>query len=252
MEGIRAFGQQPVVVDAGAVAHDDLGDGVGEIAAGGGPGVGLHQRQFRVASNHHQRAWMGDFGLIVAGGDVSQPYLRPLRVPIRDSDEGAVVEECGVEGGEAVIFDGDTTAQTVPDFLAGVAVVGPAGAGVQPRDSQPAAVNGHVRQFRGQQPVDEYQVRPAGCVLSRPDRTRKGNTGGAAVNRTGIQRIIEIGPGDGGDVGVLPAFVAATGGGETQGAEALPPGGAQFVEPRRTGRGLSAEGVEVRLVAFGG
>ena len=162
------------------------------------------------------------FGLIVAGGDVSQPYLRSLRVPIRDSNEGAVVEECGVEGGEAVIFDGDTTAQTVPDFLAGVAVVGPADTGVHPPTVNPPPLTVTPRQFRGQQPVNEYQVRPAGSVLSRPDRTRKGNAGGAAVNRTGLQRIIEIGPGDGGNVGVLPAFVAATGGGETQGAEAPP------------------------------
>ena len=82
----------------------------------------------------------------------------------------------------------------------------------------------------------------------RRDRHNAARPRAAGLRPAGDLRMDEPSPGNRGDAGIFPGFVAAAGRGKAGGVKSFPSGGAQLVKPSRAG-GLRPQGQVVGMVS---
>ncbi len=236
VEGLGGLPLDPLVVQAGVLAHDHFGHGAGEVAA---PAlVLLHQGRAGIALQHHEQPGQGGGGLPVAGfGDEQHVKGRLHPDPLGDDDQGAVLEPGGVELGERVGAAGPGQ---------GPQLVGQRRGGGQVHQAHPGGQVGGVAAVRVVAPVDEHQ--PGAARLrqdQRPDVHRHRGPGG------------EFHGLHGGQVGVLPGLLAGAGPVQARqrrfgpGAPLLPARGAGLGQDRRQERGPPLRGPPLLLLHDG-
>ena len=123
------------MIDLGALANGDFGNGVGEVADRAshfGCHVGLEDGQAGVAAGDNQGSGIGY--RIRALAQVDDVEEDCLRVVVRQPDVGAIAEEGGVQGDESIIGNGGVAGQVVAGQL-GVPVGG--GQGLSQRTGHP-------------------------------------------------------------------------------------------------------------------
>ena len=102
VEGARALLLQLVVVEAGALAQHHLGDGVGQVNFIGDAGVGLDHGRLAARAGDDQVARLRHRGPPGRGGDEQEIDRRLQHHAGREIDEGAVLDERGVERDQRV------------------------------------------------------------------------------------------------------------------------------------------------------
>ena len=118
MEGLRTLVEQPVVVDACALADDDLGDGVGEISRTLGASVSLHNGQVGVAASEYERARVTGVALVVEVGQAVVVHVDGhwFFGTVGNADHGDVAQERGVQGGKAVVLHWSEASQVLSNL----------------------------------------------------------------------------------------------------------------------------------------
>ena len=117
VDGARALFLQLVVIEPGALAQHDLGHGVGEIGLLPRPRVGLDDRRLASGARDEEIAGLRGGRLSRRGGDEQEMDRLLHHRAGGQMDEGAVLDEGGVERGERVPLVARMAAQLTPHQL---------------------------------------------------------------------------------------------------------------------------------------
>ena len=263
MKSGAAFVQQAIVVDLRPGADGHLGNGIGKIAGRrdgralppAGADITFQQGQAGIAPGDNQSAGVGnDFrpGVAVNGfaaaisriirRKVSDIQYHFLRAVVRQVDISPIGEKSGIQGYERVGRRGQLPQVLTDAFRLRGQGRGQGADGKGAVNSRPAPAAGFLirRQIAS---IHKEQV----GISGRQEGHNARRPGAAGLRPAGDLRMDEPVPGNRGNTGIFPGFVAAAGRGKAGGVKSFPSGGAQIVKPIRAGS-LRPQGPVVGMV----